>query len=644
MAVTADTVEVRLEAEVNGYLNNLKRAETQGGRSLDRLAQAAIESGSSYKKLAATATTSSQQIIDANQRVAVSAAGANLQVGNIAAQFQDIGVTAAAGMNPLIIALQQGTQLSAILNQSVSQGVSPVKALGAAFSQILNPISLGTIAVIALGTAAIQYFSTLASEGQPSEEILKKQNDRIRDVADRWGEAVPALKAYVDQLDRAADQSSLEVATDDAIAVQFESLRNILPDLRAELAAARTDIAAVGGTAEEIDTLQAAFDAFSTKVQDGTATTSDLDAILKILNGTTGSGTVPTMVNLASVLGNVSAALATAARNAQAFRDDLVNLNAARIRANAQEGFATREFVAEQLRLNSLTADQLALENEVARVKASAERGGATALTDAEALAVATDNLAAAERRRSEAKAASGSGKAGAKAISDAEREAEAVVKLIEELEYEYSVLGLSNTEKAVANALRQAGAAATEEQRAQIESLVTATLSEKEAIDTLNKSSQEWADTIQSATRGFIDDLVAGKSAAEAFSNVLSSVASKLIDVGLDNIFGGGGFNLAGLFGGTSTRAMGGPAYAGNPTLVGEKGPELFIPSTPGKVIPNSQIGGGGSVVFAPNVDARGADVAAVARLEQSLQRLAAEVVPTIRKEIANGPKKGRK
>ena len=36
--------------------------------------------------------------------------------GNIAAQFQDIGVTAAMGMNPLQIALQQGTQLSAILN------------------------------------------------------------------------------------------------------------------------------------------------------------------------------------------------------------------------------------------------------------------------------------------------------------------------------------------------------------------------------------------------------------------------------------------------------------------------------------------------------------------------------------------------
>lgn len=615
MAVTADTVQVRLQADTNAYVRNLNAADT------------------AFSKVAANTEVNAARVTAATNAM-------GLNTANIAAQFQDIGVTAAMGMSPLQIALQQGTQLSAVLNQSVSQGISPVKALGAAFAQITNPISLATIALIALGTAAVQYFSTLASEGQPSEEILKKQNDRIRDVADRWGEAVPALRAYVDQLERAANQSDLEAATSDAISMQFESLRSQLPDLRAELAAARIDIEAVGGTAGEIDTLQSAFDAFALKVEEGTATSADLDAILKILNGTTGSGTVPTMVQLASVLGGVSAALATAARNAQSFRDDLVNLNAARIRANAQEGFATREFVAEQLRLNSLTADQLALENEVARLKANAVREGATALTDAEALALATDNLAAAERRRAEAAAA----KSGAKGVSDRERELQAVVDLIEELEYEYSILGLSNAEKAVANALRQAGAAATEEQRAQIESLVTATLSEKEAIDALNKSSQEWADTIQNATRGFIDDLIAGKDAAEAFSNVLSNIASKLIDVGLNSLFGGSGFNLAGLFGGFPTRATGGPVYAGTPTLVGERGPEVFVPSGPGKIVPNSQVGGGGSVVFAPNIDARGADVAAVARLEQSLQRMAAEIVPTIRKEIANGPKKGRK
>ena len=44
--------------------------------------------------------------------------------------------------------------------------------------------------------------------------------------------------------------------------------------------------------------------------------------------------------------------------------------------------------------------------------------------------------------------------------------------------------------------------------------------------------------------------------------------------------------------------KAVGGPVSAGQPYLVGERGPELMIPSSNGKIIPNNQLGGGGSVV----------------------------------------------
>lgn len=71
---------------------------------------------------------------------------------NIAAQFQDVGVTAAMGMNPLTIALQQGTQLSAILNSMES----PLKGIAIAFRSIINPVSLLSIAFIALVAAGVQ--------------------------------------------------------------------------------------------------------------------------------------------------------------------------------------------------------------------------------------------------------------------------------------------------------------------------------------------------------------------------------------------------------------------------------------------------------------------------------------------------------
>ena len=57
-----------------------------------------------------------------------------------------------------------------------------------------------------------------------------------------------------------------------------------------------------------------------------------------------------------------------------------------------------------------------------------------------------------------------------------------------------------------------------------------------------------------------------------------------------------------------TAFRAEGGPVTGGNPYVVGEKGPELFVPNSSGNIIPNGSYGGVGSVVV--NVDASGSEV----------------------------------
>ena len=48
----------------------------------------------------------------------------------------------------------------------------------------------------------------------------------------------------------------------------------------------------------------------------------------------------------------------------------------------------------------------------------------------------------------------------------------------------------------------------------------------------------------------------------------------------------------------GTSMKAIGGPVQRGNPYVVGERGPELFVPSRTGSIVPNDKMAGGGSVV----------------------------------------------
>jgi hypothetical protein len=89
------------------------------------------------------------------------------------------------------------------------------------------------------------------------------------------------------------------------------------------------------------------------------------------------------------------------------------------------------------------------------------------------------------------------------------------------------------------------------------------------------------------------------------------SSIGAGATAGGMGGIGGGGGIGSSVVtFGGAPVgmRAAGGSVAGGSPYLIGEQGPELFIPSQAGVVIPNSQLNGnrGGATIY---IDARGAD-----------------------------------
>lgn len=53
--------------------------------------------------------------------------------------------------------------------------------------------------------------------------------------------------------------------------------------------------------------------------------------------------------------------------------------------------------------------------------------------------------------------------------------------------------------------------------------------------------------------------------------------------------------------------RASGGPVFGGEAYLVGEQGPELFVPQTSGTVVTNSALrGGGGNQIIQLQLDGR--------------------------------------
>jgi tape measure domain-containing protein len=114
--------------------------------------------------------------------------------------------------------------------------------------------------------------------------------------------------------------------------------------------------------------------------------------------------------------------------------------------------------------------------------------------------------------------------------------------------------------------------------------------------------------------------DIVSGtKSAQEAIADFFNRIANALLDyvalaiaqyiaLGIARIFAGGDplATAGGALTGTGAlatpipglaiggaRANGGPVRGGTPYLVGERGPELFVPGTSGSIVPNDQMGG---------------------------------------------------
>ena len=105
----------------------------------------------------------------------------------------------------------------------------------------------------------------------------------------------------------------------------------------------------------------------------------------------------------------------------------------------------------------------------------------------------------------------------------------------------------------------------------------------------------------VSSSLTDFISSILKGSTSLKsALNSLLSSLGGKLLDFGASKIASGllglipGGSILSGIAGFFGF-ADGGSFKGGKPIMVGEKGPELILPSRGGTVIPNHMLGGGG-------------------------------------------------
>jgi predicted RNase H-like HicB family nuclease len=163
-----------------------------------------------------------------------------------------------------------------------------------------------------------------------------------------------------------------------------------------------------------------------------------------------------------------------------------------------------------------------------------------------------------------------------------------------------------------------------------------------------LRKVEEERTKAAREAARilseGFEDAIFSGKKLSE----VVRQLALDLVKMAFrSTITAPLGKALGGFFGGLSlfggARAGGGPVGANKSYLVGERGPEIFTPSSAGNVISNQKSfgsgNGGGSTYY---IDARGADQTGLARLEAMIKQTQASIVPMALGAVMNAKARG--
>ena len=131
------------------------------------------------------------------------------------------------------------------------------------------------------------------------------------------------------------------------------------------------------------------------------------------------------------------------------------------------------------------------------------------------------------------------------------------------------------------------------------------------ESGDSADKLKDKYAQIGQSIEDGIVQNLtdavMGTQTLAEAAIKVLDQMKRKLVELAIQKAFAGIGGPIGGFFGSLFGRANGGRVSANQPYMVGERGREVFVPTTSGTIVPNNQLGGGNTNIINVSVDASG-------------------------------------
>ncbi|WP_036765219.1 phage tail tip lysozyme [Paracoccus pantotrophus] len=181
--------------DVRASFNPLFAASRQYEQQLERIAEAERLGAISAREAAAARERAVAFIAPAAGGVGVAGGIAPHHTANVAAQGFDVITTAAMGMNPAMIAFQQGPQFVQAM-QSLGGGKQALAGIAQGFLAILNPMSLATIGMVAFGALAIQGLMRII----PSAKTLEERMDALTTAFERYRDTAAISAASADEL------------------------------------------------------------------------------------------------------------------------------------------------------------------------------------------------------------------------------------------------------------------------------------------------------------------------------------------------------------------------------------------------------------------------------------------------------------
>lgn len=235
---------------------------------------------------------------------------------NLAFQAQDI-IATAGSMPWQTVALQQGPQVAGVLSTIDNKA----QALRGALLGLISPWSLISVAAVGATAFAIQYFTSTGSEAEKSNEKLKEQRDLIAAVTKQWGDAVPALQAYVAELERQKQTEDLLKATNFAVDDKWKLARNSVQDLNVEFADLLMKLQSNGMDSGFLRELQTGWQDVSKGIKEGKTNAEAMKVVQDGLASAMATTGIASIESFAKSFSGLSDTIAGAIRQAGLFRE-----------------------------------------------------------------------------------------------------------------------------------------------------------------------------------------------------------------------------------------------------------------------------------------------------------------------------------